>query len=166
METQQKKKLFLIISGVFIGIVVYVIADIMMLTTPPWKKKKRNIEIAQQDSLRQVGLDSVYLTNFSDTLIYEYRVGKNEVLGKIAEKFNTKIDSLKSMNQLSSDNIIENQKLSVRIRAIYRVKQGDIISTIAKRYGVESEDILQANNIKNAKQLWADQILAIPLPKK
>lgn len=137
-----------------------------MLTTPPWKKKKRNAEIALKDSLSRIGLDSVYLTNFSDTLIYEYRVGKNEVLGKIAEKFNTKIDSLKSMNQLKSDNIIENHKLSVRVRAIYRVKQGDIISTIAKRYGVESEDILQANNIRNAKQLWADQLLVIPIPEK
>ncbi len=166
LETQQKKKLFLIISGVFIGIVTYVITDIMMSTTPPWKKKKRNAEIALTDSLNRAGLDSIYLTNFEDTLLYTYRVGKNEVLGKIAEKFNTKIDSLKAVNKLNGNNIIENQKLSIRIRALYRVKQGDIISVIAKKYGIESKDILQANNIRNDKQLWADQVLVIPIPQK
>jgi len=166
LETQHKKKLFLIVSGIFIGIVVYIIADIMTLTTPPWKKKKRNMEMALKDSLNRVGLDSVYLTHFDDTLTYGYRVGKNEILGKIAEKFNIKIDSLKEINGLKSDNINENQKLSIRIRALHRVKQGDMISVIAKRYGVASQDILQVNNIKNAKQLWADQVLIIPIPQK
>lgn len=163
---QQKKKLFLFVSILFIGLTTYIITDIMMSTTPPWKKKKRKAEIALQDSLNRIGLDSVYLTNFEDTLTYIYRVGKNEVLGKIAEKFNTPIDSLKLKNRLSGDNIIENQKLAVPIRALYRVKQGDIISLVAKKYGVESNDILQANNIRNDKQIWADQVLVIPIPRK
>jgi LysM repeat protein len=163
---QQKKKLFLFISVLFIGLTTYIISDIMMSTTPPWKKKKRKAEMALQDSLNRIGLDSVYLTNFEDTLTYTYRVGKNEVLGKIAEKFNTQIDSLKLKNGLSGDNILENQKLAVRIRALYRVRQGDIISLIAKKYGVESQDILQANNIRNDKQIWADQVLVIPIPRR
>ncbi len=163
---QQKKKLFLFISVLFIGLTTYIITDIMMSTTPPWKKKKRKAEIALQDSLSSIGLDSVYLTNFADTLTHTCRVGKNEVLGKIAEKFNNPIDSLKLKNGLLGDKIIENQTLKVRIRALYRVKQGDIVSLIAKKYGVESSDILQANNIRNDKQIWADQVLVIPIPRK
>lgn len=167
MEQQRKKKVFLVISGIFIGVLIYVATDIMLKTTPPWKKKKRAAELAAQDSLnKNVGLDSVYLINFEDTLTYTYKVGKNEVLGKIAEKFNTKIDSLKAMNGLSDDKIAENQRLKVKIRALHRVQKGEMIANIAKKYGVEINEILQANRIKNAKQVWADQVLVIPTPRK
>lgn len=162
MEQQKKQKLFLVATGLFVGIVAYFVIDIMMVTTPPWKKKK----IILSDSTSSTKLDSVYLANFEDTLTYIYRVGKNEVLGKIAEKFNVKIDTLKAMNRLMDNNIIENQALKVRVRALHRVKQGEMVSLIAKKYGIETQDILQANNIRNARQVWADQILVIPIPSK
>jgi LysM repeat protein len=41
-----------------------------------------------------------------------------------------------------------------------------MVSHIAKKYGVESSEILQANRIKNAKQVWADQVLVIPIPSR
>ncbi len=162
MEQQKKQKLFLAAIGLFVGMVAYVVIDIMMVTTPPWKKKK----VIPTDSVANAPLDSVYLVNFEDTLTYTYRIGKNEVLGKIAEKFNMQMDSLKALNGLVADNITENQRLKVKVRALHRVKQGEIVGFIAKKYGVKTEDILQANNIRNAKQVWADQLLVIPVPAK
>lgn len=156
----QRQKILLAITVIFVGLVAYFTIDIMLQTNPPWKKKK----IISTDSVQAKPIDSVYLTDFKDSMIYTYKVGKNEVLGKIAERFNTSVDSLMTNNQLNSDKIIENQKLKIRIRASHRVKQGETIEHIAKRYGVSSEDIIQANKIRNPRQLWADQIIIIPLP--
>jgi spore germination protein YaaH len=145
---------------------VYFASDIMLKTTPPWKKKKQLALLAAQDSAKNIGLDSVYLTNFADTLIYSYKVGKNEVLSKIAEKFNLSTDSLKAINNIVGDKIVENQRLKVKIRAIHRIKKGEMVANIAKKYGVKTSEILQANRIKNTKQVWADQVLIIPIPSR
>ncbi len=158
----KKQKTLLFITVAFVAIVAYFTIDIMLQTNPPWKKKKT----IPTDSIPNARIDSIYFTDFKDSIIYAYRVGKNEVLSKIAEKFNMSIDSIKVLNQLDSDRIIENQKLKVRIRALHRVKQGETIEKIAKQYGLQSQQIIQANKIKNPKQLWADQVLIIPVPRK
>lgn len=158
----KKQKTLLFITMAFVALVAYFTIDIMLQTNPPWKRKK-NIPI---DSVQNNNpIDSFYLTDFKDSIIYAYRVSKNEVLSKIAEKFNMSMDSIKILNQLSSDKIIENQKLKVRIRALHRVKQGETIEKIAKQYGLQSQQIIEANKIKNPKQLWADQVIVIPIPR-
>ncbi len=158
----KKQKTLLFITVAFVAVVAYFTIDIMLQTNPPWKKKKA----IPTDSIPNAPIDSMYFTDFKDSIIYTYRVGKNEVLSKIAEKFNMSIDTIKVLNQLDSDRIIENQKLKVRIRALHRVKQGEMIEKIAKQYGLQSQQIIQANKIKNPKQLWADQVLIIPVPRK
>lgn len=159
----KKQKTLLFITVTFVALVAYFTIDIMLQTNPPWKKKKL-IPIDSTQNNRPI--DSFYLTDFKDSIIYTYRVSKNEVLSKIAEKFNMSIDSIKALNQLDGDKIIENQKLKVRIRALHRVKQGETIEKIAKQYGLLSQQVIEANKIKNPKQLWADQVIVIPIPRK
>jgi LysM repeat protein len=44
----------------------------------------------------------------------------------------------------------------------YRVKRGDTLSAIALKYGVTVENIMRANGIKRARDLFAGQQLTIP----
>lgn len=48
----------------------------------------------------------------------------------------------------------------------YVVKKGDSLWLIAKKYGVSSDALIKANNIKNAKSLKVGQKLTIPASGK
>lgn len=45
---------------------------------------------------------------------------------------------------------------------IYKVKKGDNLSRIAKRYHVSISALVRANNIKNANRIYVGQRLCIP----
>jgi spore germination protein YaaH len=150
-----KKKIFLIISAAFVSIVVYVALDIMSKSTPPWKRKgKANTTEFVKDSTQRF---------FGDT-IYIYKVRKNDALSSIADKFNCKMDSIKSMNELKNEKVIENQSLKIKVRAIHIVQKNEFLEKIAHLYDVSTKDIMEANHISKPTQLRENQILAIPLP--
>ena len=63
-------------------------------------------------------------------------------------------------------NLSDDQRFSKQ-RAFYRmhkVKKGEALSRIAKRYGVSTKAIAQANGIKKTKHLRAGQVIKIPPP--
>ena len=175
MEINTQRKIFLLVSVVFIGIVTYVAADVMLSTTPPWKKKKivpadSALLVVEGESSPNSDTNTVASTNsFAEVLsgeYYTYRVMKNETLSQIAEKFHYSMDSIKAVNNLKDAQIIENQKLKIRVRGFHTVLKNEKIELIAKRYGLEPQDLMRANNIRNAKKLWAEQVLVVPLARK
>jgi LysM repeat protein len=168
-----KKRLLLLIGALFTAAVIYFAVDIMTRTTPPWQRKKAADSLARDSATAtrpQPGTTpqaEVVTTFFTDAEVFEYRVRKNEVLGTIAEKFHFPVDSIRQLNSLTSDNIIENQKLRVRVRAMHRVAAGEVLGKIARRYGVPERAIMDANNItKPERQVQEGKVLAIPRPKK
>jgi membrane-bound lytic murein transglycosylase D len=99
-------------------------------------------------------------------------VAKGEYLGTIARMYNTTINDLLELNSLSDTNIKEGDKLIVGKEVVttkakkgkedyaatikkanqklYQVKQGDTLSSIAKKFpGVTIADLEKANNIKS-----------------
>jgi membrane-bound lytic murein transglycosylase D len=46
----------------------------------------------------------------------------------------------------------------------HQVRQGDTLSTIARRYGIGKDPIMQMNDIKSPRQLRAGSFLIIPIP--
>ena len=102
----------------------------------------------------------------------EHVVAKGEYLGTIARMYNTTINDLLELNSLSDTNIKEGDKLIVgkevaptkvkkgkedyaatikkANQKLYQVKQGDTLSSIAKKFpGVTIADLEKANNIKS-----------------
>jgi membrane-bound lytic murein transglycosylase D len=102
----------------------------------------------------------------------EHVVAKGEYLGTIARMYNTTINDLLELNSLSDTNIKEGDKLIVGKEVVttkakkgkedyaatikkanqklYQVKQGDTLSSIAKKFpGVTIADLEKANNIKS-----------------
>ncbi len=119
------------------------------------------------DSIQKHNKDSIATNNAPpakpDTLWVSYSVKKGEVLGKIATKFGVPVSFIKFKNKLKNDNIGENQKLQIPIRADYTVAPNETLDAIAKRFKVEKASVMRANDIKDEKSVRAGRDLMIPI---
>ncbi|MDD6878997.1 MAG: LysM peptidoglycan-binding domain-containing protein, partial [bacterium] len=86
----------------------------------------------------------------------KYTVEKGDSLYSIAKKYNTTVDELLKINQLSSTNLSIGQQLfvpkiesdsSITIEDYYTVKSGDSLYSIAKKFNTTVDDIIKANNL-------------------
>lgn len=98
-----------------------------------------------------------------------YTVKKGDNLWDIAKKYDTTVSTLKSINNLKSDNLTINQQLFIpktnnsgtKNDNIYTVKKGDTLYDIAEKYNVSINDIKEKNNLKS-NMLKIGQVLEIP----
>lgn len=101
-----------------------------------------------------------------------YIVKSGDTLYSIARKYDTSVDELKRINQLSSNTLALGQRLLVPTSTTieemtptdyvtYVVKSGDNLYSIANRYGVSVQEIMKLNNLSN-NLLNIGQILKIP----
>ncbi len=115
-----------------------------------------------------------------------YRVRPGDSLRKIAKKFGVSWREIKRVNNLKSDIIRVGQKLKIPKKATakrtkrkvrrhyrsrevvyikYRVRRGDSLIKIAKRFGVSWKAIKRANNLRS-NVIRRGQLLRIPVPKR
>ena len=95
-----------------------------------------------------------------------YVVENGDSLSMIAVKHSTSVDSLMSINGLSSDVLQIGQKLQLnRVSRIviseHTIRNGETLSEIAVRYSVNLDKLRSANNLRNDK-IFVGQILKIP----
>ena len=100
-----------------------------------------------------------------------YKVKKGDSLWNIAKEYNITVDTLKKINNLSSDKLTINQQLfipksdnsSVKNTGEinYVVQKGDNLWTIANKYDTTISDIKKLNNLKT-NTLQIGQVLKIP----
>ncbi len=101
-----------------------------------------------------------------------HRVRSGETLGGIAGQYGVSVTSLRRSNNLSSANhIIVGQKLTVpssgasarsTATVTHKVRSGETLASIARRYGQSVDSIRRANGLRNANQIQAGQRLRIP----
>ncbi|MBE6154747.1 MAG: LysM peptidoglycan-binding domain-containing protein [Firmicutes bacterium] len=95
-----------------------------------------------------------------------YIVQPGDSLYKIANLYGMTVNELKTLNNLTSNNISIGQQLKVLETDItpantYVVKAGDSLYSIAKRYGINVNTLKSANN-KTSNLLSIGEILTIP----
>lgn len=95
-----------------------------------------------------------------------YMVQKGDTLSKIANQFNTTVEELKRLNNLTSDLIQIGQILFIPVTSIsptetYTVKKGDTLYSISQQYGVTVEELKLTNNLTN-NNLYIGQELKVP----
>lgn len=148
------KKIILFILGIalFVGL-AYMIYDMNSQTTPPWLRKKKTAIL--DTSKHKIAMDIVF---FTDTLSYNYLPKNKESSAEIAQKFNLLAENLKKD---SKKNVF-----FIKLRAIHQIQKNDNLAKISKIYQIESQDILRANDLKNADQIFEKQELLIPVAKK
>ncbi|PKO43863.1 MAG: lytic transglycosylase [Betaproteobacteria bacterium HGW-Betaproteobacteria-22] len=129
------------------------------------------------------------LANYDKPLVSwkSYQVKAGENIGKIADKFGITLAKLREVNQLSDKNKIKktttilvpslpsddahSDNITIADNApdwepsttksvTHRVKKGDVLQTIANRYGVTVKQIMASNGLKSSR-LKAGQLLTI-----
>ena len=113
-----------------------------------------------------------------------YKVKSGDTLGKIASKYGTTVNQIKTWNGLRSYTIVIGQNLKVgrtktggssgtvrsgggsssgssSIKATHTVKAGETLSSIARKYGTTPDKIKKANGLRS-DMIKIDQKLKIP----
>ena len=92
-----------------------------------------------------------------------YIVQKGDSLYSIAKKFNTTVDELKSLNNLSSNLLSIGQKLKISLSSqnIYVVQKGDSLYSIANKFNTTVNELKSLNNL-SSNLLSIGQQLIIP----
>ncbi|HEX9614288.1 MAG TPA: LysM peptidoglycan-binding domain-containing protein, partial [Bacteroidota bacterium] len=95
----------------------------------------------------------------------EHRVRKGENLYTIAKQYGVDLEQLVTMNSLSSTKLVVGQALKIpqnqrKEESMYRVKKGDTLWGIARKYGVSVEDLQASNDFSGP--LHAGDEISIP----
>lgn len=97
-----------------------------------------------------------------------YTVQRGDTLYNIAEKYNTTVDELKRLNNLSSNTLTVGQVLKIPIKGndspeadtiMYIVKRGDSLWSIANTYKTTVEKIKELNNLTSNNLVIGQQLL-------
>lgn len=103
--------------------------------------------------------------NDSSTITYTVKTGDS--LYSIAKRFNTTVDEIKRLNQLSSNLLSLGQKLIIPSAtgdsyATYTVRLNDSLYKIASRYGTTVDELKKINNL-TSNSLSIGQQLLVPI---
>lgn len=93
-----------------------------------------------------------------------YTVQKGDNLYSIANKYNTTVNEIKSLNNLTSNNLSIGQQLRIPTNAsgniTYTVQKGDNLYSIARKYNTTVNEIKRKNNL-TSNNLYIGQQLII-----
>lgn len=93
---------------------------------------------------------------------FQYTVRSGDTIFFLAQRFGTTVDAIRSLNNLTTSNLIVGQVLKIPGNAFqYTVQSGDTIFTLAQRFGTTVERIKAFNNLPN-NNLSVGQVLLIP----
>lgn len=105
------------------------------------------------------------ITTFSSP-VSSYTIRSGDTLSSIAARFDTSVQALVSLNNISNPNrIYPGQVLRLPDNAehtFYRVKSGDTLNGIALRFNTTVSAIATQNHIANPNLIYVGELLAIP----
>lgn len=96
-------------------------------------------------------------TNLNSSM---YVVKAGDTLWNIAKRYNTTVENLMMMNNLTTDLITIGQRLMVPNKNVYVVKAGDTLWNIAKRNNTTVENLMMLNNL-NTDLIKPGQIIKL-----
>lgn len=120
--------------------------------------RKYNTSVDNLKSINNITTDSlaigqiIKLPSTSSTASDTYIVKKGDSLYSIARTYNTSVDKLKKINNLTSNALAIGQVLKLPSsnaseKVVYTVKKGDSLYSIAREYGTTVDAIKKLNNI-------------------
>lgn len=139
------------------------------LSTPPGENYELKVPKGYGEKLLAVKDEVETLKDVQTpfrTRSVRYTVKPEDSLWKIAKEFGTSVEKLKHANNLSGSIIRPGQRLKIPTRGnvIYvkhKIRPGENIYVLAKRYGTSIDEIKRANNLKGSL-IIAGKTLSIP----
>ncbi|SNR88245.1 LysM peptidoglycan-binding domain-containing protein [Desulfurobacterium atlanticum] len=113
-----------------------------------------------------------------------YTVKRGDSLEKIAKRFGVSVKELIKLNRLRKPyRIYPGQKLKIPVKRIssnkttskkkreteiitYRVRKGDSIKKIARKFGISEKEVIKLNKLKRPYRIYVGQKLKIPVSKE
>lgn len=134
--------------------------------------RKYNTSVDNLKSINNITTDSlaigqiIKLPSTSNVASDTYIVKKGDSLYSIARTYNTSVDKLKEINNLTSNALAIGQVLKLpsnnaNENVVYTVKKGDSLYSIAREYGTTVDAIKKLNNI-TSNTLSIGQKLLLP----
>ncbi|MBU8881081.1 LysM peptidoglycan-binding domain-containing protein [Bacillus sp. FJAT-29790] len=113
-----------------------------------------------EDSLQHTPSSPPSTSKEAKAISVTYTVQKGDSLYRISKEYETTVNELKTMNNLTSDKIYIGQELvistefntrndSLQHAAIYTVVPGDTLGGIAKRFSLPVQELKKQNNLKS-----------------
>ncbi len=112
-----------------------------------------------------VSTDYIETSGFKRSQVVEYEVQPDDLVSFIASDYGVSINSILWANNLrSADNIHPGQILRIPpvSGVIHKIKKGDTIESIAKKYSVEGDKIIAFNSLPKEGNLQLDDEIIIP----
>ena len=103
---------------------------------------------------------------------HTYKVASGDTLWLIARRFNTTVDNLRRLNNLTSDTIFVGQVLIVsapvstapyKTYTTHTVASGDNLWSISIKYGIPMPELMAENNLTQSSILRIGQVLRVPV---
>ncbi|MEW9501765.1 N-acetylmuramoyl-L-alanine amidase family protein [Jeotgalibacillus marinus] len=98
-----------------------------------------------------------------------YTVQRGDTLSSIARRFNTTVDALVSLNELSEPNLIYVGQ-TLKVSYTYTVQRGDTLSSIARRFNTTVDALVSLNGLSDPNLIYIGQTLkisgSVPTPPK
>lgn len=125
-----------------------------------------------QESLVQLKVKSVQVAAVSQARPHYHVVGAGETLARIAAMYGISVKQLRRLNHIKHGRIVQGTRLVLWKEAAepgsslakpssrYKVKRGDNLDSIARRFGVTVEDLKRLNRIKRGR-VYVGQILRL-----
>lgn len=135
--------------------------------------RKYGLSVAELKALNNLSSNTLHIgdtllvssVNSTDDNISDeyYTVKRGDTLWGIARKYNMSVNDLKSLNNLSSNNLSIGQKLIVSKASSndYTVVAGDTLWGIARKFNVSVDDLKSLNNL-TSNSLIIGMVLKIP----
>ena len=108
--------------------------------------------------------------NISDNEEYIiYTIKKGDTLSEIAKEYNTSVKELAKINNIENVNLIyAGNKLKIpknkeESYITYKIKKGDTLTKIAKKYNTTVKKLAELNNIEDVNKIYAGNTLKIPI---
>lgn len=122
---------------------------------------------SEQDEQDVLALEEAEKKLFADGLYYyPYRIKKGDMIGVIAEKYGISQDTLISVNNIRATRTIQigqNIKIPSLDGILYNVKKdGETPETIAEKYSVSADEIVNANKVSLNTSFDAGQSVFVP----
>jgi len=124
----------------------------------------------------QVPDNGSYPSSGSSQKTVSYEVKKGDTLYKIARRYGTKVDLIKDINNLGSNNISIGKKLLIPgdnyVKSsdsdnsetfVYRIERGDTLASVSRKFGTSVKNIKNINKL-NGNNIIAGSTLVIPAP--